>query len=252
MKLYGLIGKPLGHSLSAHIFNGFFEQSCIDAEYKLFELSGLEDLISLIESEPDLAGLNVTSPYKEDVLKYVDECEELVKELGAANVIKIIRNEGAKPKLKAYNTDCYGFMRSLDDCFDVSSLPQAIIFGTGGAAKSVAFVLEKNGLDYQLVSRKPQSSDILSYEDLSPELIASSKFLINATPVGMAPNENDLLSIPYEGVGSEHFCYDLIYRPQETRFLSEAKRRGAKVMNGMEMLVAQAVQSWLLWQENND
>lgn len=245
---YGLIGRPLTHSFSPGYFRAFFERERIDASYELYELERIEELPQLLEAHPDLRGLNVTLPYKREVLRYASECSDEVKLLGAANVLSVRRSPEGKPILKAYNTDVEGFRRSLAPLLR-GERPEAWVFGTGGAASAVLRGLDLLGISYRQVSRTPRSGQ-MSYGDLTAEEARRTKLWINATPVGLRLGE--ALPLPYEALGAEHICYDLIYNPSPTTFLSLASERGARTKDGLEMLHIQADEAWKIWTTNEE
>ena len=245
---YGLIGRPLEHSFSPSYFRAFFERERIDASYELYELERIEELPQLLEAHPDLRGLNVTLPYKREVLRYASECSDEVKLLGAANVLSVRRTPEGKPILKAYNTDVEGFRRSLAQLLR-GERPEAWVFGTGGAASAVLRGLDLLGVNYRQVSRTPCSGQ-MSYGDLTVEEAQRTKLWINATPVGL--RLGDALPLPYEALGAEHICYDLIYNPSPTTFLSLASERGARTKDGLEMLHIQADEAWKIWTTNEE
>ena len=245
---YGLIGRPLEHSFSPSYFRAFFEREGIDASYELYELERIEVLPQLLEAHPDLRGLNVTLPYKREVLRYVGDCSDEVKLLGAANVLSVRRTSEGKPILKAHNTDVEGFRRSLAQLLR-GERPEAWVFGTGGAASAVLRGLDLLGINYRQVSRTPRSGQ-MSYADLTLEEARQTKLWINATPVGL--RLGDLLPLPYEALGAEHICYDLIYNPSPTTFLSRASERGVRTKDGLEMLHIQADEAWKIWTTNEE
>lgn len=245
---YGLIGRPLAHSFSPGYFRAFFEREGIDASYELYELERIEELPQLLEAHPDLRGLNVTLPYKREVLRCASECSDEVKLLGAANVLSVRCSPEGKPILKAYNTDVEGFRRSLAPLLR-EDRPEAWVFGTGGAASAVLRGLDLLGISYGQVSRTPRSGQ-MSYGNLTAEEARRTKLWINATPVGLRLGE--ALPLPYEALGAEHICYDLIYNPSPTTFLSLASERGARTKDGLEMLHIQADEAWKIWTTNEE
>ena len=245
---YGLIGRPLAHSFSPGYFRAFCEREGIDASYELYELERIEELPQLLEAHPDLRGLNVTLPYKREVLRYASDCSHEVKLLGAANVLSVRRTPEGKPILKAHNTDVEGFRRSLAQLLR-GERPEAWVFGTGGAASAVLRGLDLLGISYGQVSRTPRSGQ-MSYGDLSLEEARRTHLWINATPVGLRLGE--ALPLPYEALGAEHICYDLIYNPSPTTFLSRASERGARTKDGLEMLHIQADEAWKIWTTNEE
>ena len=242
-RVFGLIGYPLSHSFSKQYFNDKFQkEGRDDCRYEQFPITSIIELKNVLEQNPHLAGLNVTIPYKEQVLAYLDEEDERVRQIGACNCIRI--HQG---KLKGFNTDAIGFEQSLKE----QLLPQhnrALVFGTGGAAKAVRFVLDHLGIDFMYVSRKP-SFNSLSYEQITPSLLAGYPLLINTTPLGMYPNTTEAAPIPYNAITDRHYLYDLVYNPAMTLFLQKGKEQGARVKNGYDMLVIQAEESWKIWNE---
>ena len=241
MRAFGLIGFPLGHSFSKKYFGDKFEREGIAGNaYELFPLEQIDQLEDLLASNPDLVGLNVTIPYKEQVIPYLDSMSPVVEEIGACNCIHI--QEG---RLMGHNTDVIGFSRSL--------LPklkphhrQALILGTGGSSKAVAYTLKELGIPFLQVSRTP-ADGMISYEEIDQRMLESHTLLINTTPVGMFPDIAKAPAIPYEFIGADHYLFDLVYNPERTRFLQEGALRGAAVENGSDMLVIQAEASWEIW-----
>ena len=245
--LYGLIGYPLVHSFSRIYFNNKFEAEGIDAQYINFEIETLELLPEIIAAYPNLHGLNVTAPYKEGVISYLDSLDEDAQEIGAVNVIKFIRDPKTDKivELRGYNSDVVGFGLTIDSI----TLPegtQAMVLGTGGAAKAVRTALRKRGIEVQLVSRR-KSEHTLVYEEITRAMVANYKLIINATPVGKYPNDNKCPDFPYRFLTKDHLCYDLIYNPEETLFMKNAARFGAATKNGLEMLLLQAFSSYEIW-----
>jgi shikimate dehydrogenase len=240
MKVYGLVGKTLQHSFSANFFSDYFANENIVARYQNFEIEAVEHIQSVFDLKP--AGLNVTIPYKESVLPYVDELDPLARTIGAVNTIVFDGNHKI-----GYNTDVFGFQQSIKP-FLTNQHERAIIFGTGGAAKAVAYVLLEIGIDVLYVSRKasgfPKHFD---YSAVNSHMINACKLIINCTPVGTHPHLDECLDIPYESMGNDHLAIDLIYNPTETLFLKKAKTQGASIMNGESMLKTQAMKSWALW-----
>lgn len=238
---YGLVGHPLGHSFSKAYFTEKFESKGLDCEYQNFDIEEINDIRKLVSSHPVLKGFNVTIPYKEAIIPYLDELDETAREVGAVNTVKVM----ADGKLKGYNTDVTGIASSLS-LRGGTSIKNALILGTGGASKAVQYVLRKSGIPFHLVSRDPQKGDF-TYATLNPEIILSHLLIINATPVGMAPHSDEAPNIPYEAVTPQHTLFDLIYNPQETLFLQHGKEKGACTINGLTMLHAQAEASWKIW-----
>ena len=210
-------------------------------------MKDIAKLPGLIESDRELLGLNVTIPYKEKVIPYLDEIDVEAREIGAVNTIKIIR-QGTKYHLKGYNTDITGFEKSLTGLLK-SCHTSALVLGTGGASKAVVYALKKYGIIYQYVSRTPRDHTMLSYDQIIPEIIRSHKLIINTSPVGMYPNVGHCPQLPYDAIGPDHILYDLIYNPEMTLFLKKGKEKKATLINGLPMLYAQAERSWLIWNE---
>lgn len=241
MKLFGLIGNPLTHSFSKKYFTEKFRRENIsDCSYENFQLSSIEELYALIASHNNLAGLNVTIPFKELVIPFLNELDEIATETGAVNTIKISNGQ-----LKGFNTDVYGFTESIINLLEHSHT-SALILGTGGSSKAVAYGLKKMGIGFDFVSRNPDKNE-LGYENLTADVILQHKIIINTTPAGMFPSIESCPSIPYEHLTKSHLLFDLIYNPDETLFLQKAKARGAQIMNGMDMLKLQAEKSWEIW-----
>lgn len=241
MRLFGLIGYPLSHSFSKKYFTEKFErESLTDCRYENFPIESIEKLRDVLKQNPNLEGLNVTIPYKEQVIPYLNEMSEVVKKTGACNCIKI--REG---KLYGFNTDVIGIEKSITD-FISPDCKKALILGTGGAAKAVAFVLEKLGITSQFVSRKALKN-VYGYAELTDSIIASNFVIINTTPLGMHPAVNEAPSINYNAISNNHFLFDLIYNPEKTMFLEQGEKRGAAIKNGYEMLLLQAEESWKIW-----
>lgn len=244
MRRFGLIGKGIGHSFSANYFNNKFAENSIDAVYSLFDLNSIADFEE-IKKIPGLAGINVTSPYKREIIPFLDAISDSAKELNAVNVIEIIRNDSGKIILKGHNTDSEGFGKTLNVEGKIKS---AMILGTGGASSAVGLALSNRNIPFKTVSRNPKGDEI-SYKECN-ELIPQTDLIINATPVGMYPDTNIFPDIDYDKICNRHFCYDLIYNPQETLFLKKSRLRGAKTQNGFQMLINQAELAWKIWQNN--
>ena len=241
-RLFGLIGYPLSHSFSKHYFAEKYKREDIKGcFYELFPLERIEQIRELVKSYPNLVGLNVTIPYKETVLPFLDSVEEDAAKVGAVNTIKI--KDG---RLIGFNTDVYGFEHSLlnliNDRMDLNTL----VLGTGGAAKAVGHVLDRLDISYSLVSRKP-ATGVLSYQELDKEIIRKHQLIINTTPLGMSPKTESLPALPYDGLSAEHFLFDLVYNPEETSFMQKGKEKDARVKNGLEMLHLQAEKAWHIW-----
>lgn len=241
MRLFGLIGYPLGHSFSKKYFTGKFEKEGIsNCRYELFPLSSIAELPALLEKEYELEGLNITIPYKKEVLQFITR-SEIPEGLQACNCIRIRDGERV-----GYNTDILGFEKSLLPLLTPRQ-DKALVLGNGGAAESVLFVLQKLGIPVHIVSRKLHPGSTCTYGDLTPEFIAEHRLIINTTPVGTFPAITDAPAIPYSGIGADHLLYDLVYNPAKTQFLQNGEARGARIKNGEEMLVIQAEESWTFW-----
>jgi shikimate dehydrogenase len=242
MNKYGLIGSQLTHSFSKTYFQEKFDKENIIASYELFELSNLDNFIAFIENN-SLNGLNVTIPFKQAVIPYLDEIDSVAKESGAVNCIKITIDNGRKT-LIGYNTDVYGFKQSIKPFLE-SKHERALILGAGGASKAVAYVLKEIGIDYLFVSRDPLgAANTIAYQDLNEYVIKAHKLIINTTPLGMYPNTGTSPDLPYSALTADHLLYDLVYNPEETVFLKKGKEKGAVTMNGLSMLHLQAEKSW--------
>jgi shikimate dehydrogenase len=247
MKLLGLIGYPLGHSFSKKYFADKFEQQGIkDFTYENFPIPQICNFPELVDNYNNLLGLNVTIPYKQQVLEYVDEQSATVSEINAANTIKIIRETGQKPYLKAFNTDTYGFEKSLHPLLKPHHT-KSLILGTGGASKAIAWVFDKLNISYAFVSRNPANSSQLSYQQLNDDIISENTIIVNTSPLGMYPNINNAPDIPYASLSEKHILYDLVYNPEETLFMKKGKKQGSQTKNGLEMLQLQAERSWQIW-----
>jgi shikimate dehydrogenase len=241
MRLYGLIGYPLSHSFSKKYFTEKFEREGLDdCRYELFPLSSIEELPQLLKEHPALCGLNVTIPYKEQVLSYLNAENELVKSIRACNCIDIRNGQ-----LKGYNTDVIGFERSLLEQWQPHH-KKALILGTGGVSKAVQFVLKKAGMTCRYVSRKPGVNNF-SYEQLTPSVMQEYTLIVNTTPLGMYPNITEAPQIPYEALTPKHYLFDMVYNPEKTLFLRMGEDRGAIIKNGSDMLKIQADESWKIW-----
>jgi shikimate dehydrogenase len=243
MKLFGLIGYPLGHSFSKQYFTEKFEREGIkDCIFEAFPIPSIGAFPALLLSNPHLKGLSVTIPYKEQVLQFVDEMSEEVSAIGATNSIKITGG-----KLTAYNTDIAGFEKSFTKLLKPEH-KRALVLGTGGASKAVQYVLKKLGIAFFVVTRKNSGQPgFISYDELDKALITTHAIIINCTPVGMYPNEAIAPAIPYEHLNPSHYLYDLVYKPALTLFLQKGRERGATTENGHDMLLIQAEESWRIW-----
>ncbi len=247
MKKYGLIGYPLKHSFSIGYFNERFQNEGIDAEYVNYEIASIDWFESIVLNNPEIAGLNVTIPYKEQVIPFLDGLDpETAGAVGAVNVIRVIR-DGEKVKLIGYNSDIVGFTKSIEPMIDAKKHTHALILGTGGASKAVYHGLKSLGIASMFVSREHRNDSTYTYDELTPEVLEQHKVIVNCTPVGMFPHTNECPNIPYELLTSDHVLYDLIYNPSDTKFMKKGRAQGAKVKNGLEMLILQAEVSWEIW-----
>lgn len=243
-KKFGLIGSTVSHSFSKAYFDEkFFRDGLRDYHYDLYPLNNIDELRILLKENPELCGLNVTIPYKEQVLKFLSEIDPFAKTIGAVNVIKI--RDG---KLKGYNTDSDAFLESIEKWYPKTDNSQALILGTGGSSKAVQVALKKLGIPFKLVSRDKNLGDY-TYEDLekNPSIIKESSLIVNTTPLGMTPNTTAMPPIEYEQLGPNHYVYDLIYNPARTMFLQKAEMHGSTIKNGLEMLHIQAEKAWMIW-----
>ena len=245
-KQYGIVGNPLCHSLSPTFFNERFAQKNIPSEYVKFEIESIEEFPNIIKEHPMLVGLNVTIPYKQAVIPYLDELDEHAKAMGAVNVVKVETREDGTKYLKGYNTDWYGFTASIKPILKENH-KKALIFGTGGASKAIAYSLDLLGISYKFVSRKASEGNF-TYGDLTDEIIKEHTVLINTSPVGTFPNVKECPNIPYHCITREHVVYDLIYNPIETLYLRQAETCGATIQNGWPMFVNQALKSYEIWE----
>lgn len=248
MEKYGLIGYPLKHSFSIGYFNEKFHSENIDAEYVNFEIPQISDFTGVINKNPNLCGLNVTIPYKEQVIPFLDELDPDTAKIGAVNVIKIIRQPKGKVKLVGYNSDIIGFTQSIQPLL-LPHHKKALILGTGGASKAVFHGLKKLGIEGRFVSRTHDVSNALTYEELTSEVMQEHTVVVNCTPVGMYPKVNFCPNIPYELLTPNHLLYDLLYNPNITLFMKKGEEQGASTKNGLEMLLLQAFAAWEIWHQ---
>jgi len=245
-RTFGLIGYPLGHSFSQDFFNRKFESEGIDARYINFELPSIEMLTEVVAANPDLAGFNVTIPYKQQVIEYLDAIDPEAKAIGAVNVVKIFRQPDGSRSFKGYNSDSIGFADSIRPLLDPEKHRRALILGSGGASKAVAHALRGLGVESQTVSRTARE-DVITYADLTPEVMVGHTIVVNTTPLGMYPNTETCPDIPYSALTPDHICYDLLYNPGTTMFMRRSAEYGALTKNGLEMLLLQAFVSWNIW-----
>ena len=278
MNTYGLIGYPLGHSFSRKFFTEKFEKEGIDAQYLNFEIPSIEEFPEIIKNNPELRGLNVTIPYKQQVMQYLDEISEEAKAIGAVNVVRIerpspqpspimgretMRNAGNKPdslpikgdmseglrgSLIGYNSDVIGFVESIRPLLKAHH-KKALILGTGGASKAIRYGLEKKlGMKTLFVSRSAREG-MITYEEVTAEVLKEYEVIVNCSPVGMYPHVDECPALPYEAMNENHLLYDLVYNPLETLFMKKGAEQGATVKNGLEMLHLQAIASWKFWEK---
>lgn len=246
MDKYALIGYPLGHSFSRSYFNDKFAGEKIDAEYLNFEIPSINEFPDIIASHPELRGLNVTIPYKQQVMNYLDDISPEARAIGAVNVVKVEHN-GRNTRLIGYNSDVIGFTRSIQPYLRPHHT-KALILGTGGASKAINYALNKLGLETVFVSRTVRDNCI-TYQDITPEVLREYEVIVNCTPKGMYPHTDECPDIPYEHLDANNLLYDLVYNPEETLFMKRGKEHGAQVKNGLEMLILQAIASWEFWNQ---
>jgi shikimate dehydrogenase len=238
---FGLVGKNISYSFSKGYFAQKFKDSKLDGNsYENFDLAQINDFRQLISQNKNLKGLNVTIPYKEVIIPYLDELNTKAKKIGAVNTIKFTKNG-----LKGYNTDIYGFKKSISP-FLQKHHKKALILGTGGASKAVAFVFDELGIEFKYVSRNPEKNQ-LGYKDLNKTILSVHTVLVNCTPRGTFPNMKDKPDIPYQFITDRHLLFDLIYNPEKTAFLQEGETQGASICNGLIMLKLQAEKAWEIW-----
>lgn len=262
MDIYGLIGWKLGHSFSAKYFNEKFERENIDAHYELFEIPSIEGISNIICKYPELRGLNVTIPYKRDILPYCDTLTESAREIGAVNTVRIERCDNGDVRLHGHNTDAPGFWEAIrpmltgllkydnnpdgNKAAECGYNAKALVLGQGGASLAVIYALRKAGTDVVKVSRKP-AKGVITYAEISEQLIKECRIIVNCTPLGMWPNVEECVDIPYEYLGPGHICFDLVYNPETTEFMKRCAAAGASVSNGLQMLHNQAELAWKFW-----
>ncbi|MBO4215221.1 MAG: shikimate dehydrogenase [Bacteroidaceae bacterium] len=247
MTTYGLIGYPLGHSFSRKFFTEKFEQEGIDAQYLNFEIPSIEEFPDIIQNNPELRGLNVTIPYKQQVMQYLDEISEEAKAIGAVNVVRCQRSTvNCQPHLTGYNSDVIGFVESIKPLLKPHH-KKALILGTGGASKAIRYGLEKKlGMETLYVSRTAREG-MITYEDVNEAVLKEYEVIVNCSPVGMYPHVDECPALPYEAMNENNLLYDLVYNPLETLFMKKGAAQGATVKNGLEMLHLQAIASWEFW-----
>jgi shikimate dehydrogenase len=245
MDTYGIIGYPLKHSFSRKFFTEKFEKEKIDAEYLNFEIADISQITDIIQTYPTLKGLNVTIPYKEKVIPFLDGLDSATGEIGAVNVIKVSHDNG-KTKLMGYNSDIIGFRDSIEPLIDPSIHRKALILGTGGASKAVRGGLKNLGVEWTYVSRTPKEGQ-LSYKDIDRKIMDEYTVIVNASPLGTYPDVDNAPDIPYNLLTDSHLLYDLVYNPAETKFLRLGKENGARTKNGAEMWELQARAAWKIW-----
>lgn len=242
MPKFGLIGKKLGHSFSKKYFSEkFLKLGLTNHSYELFELSKISEVPSMLRSHPDMKGFNVTIPYKQEIISYLDHLEEAASAVGAVNTVKISDNQ-----LMGFNTDVYGFEKALFQTVTKENITEALILGSGGASKAVKYVLNTNSIPFQVVSRKGKKGSI-TYKEVDQECLSSANLIINTTPLGMHPDVLSKPEIPYQFISKNHIFIDLVYNPELTAFLLEGQKRGATIKNGLDMLYYQADKAWDIW-----
>jgi shikimate dehydrogenase len=241
-KKFGLIGKDISYSFSKKYFTEKFSKELFDdCTYENFDIPNIEEFPNILKNNPDLKGLNVTIPYKEAIIPFLDTMSDKAFRIGAVNVIRFTK----KGNLKGYNSDWYGFKKSLEPLLQLHH-KKALILGTGGASKAVAFALDKLGIFYTFVSREA-TENAIDYNRVNTTTFDNFQIIINCTPLGTSPNTKEFPPIPYEFFTEKHIAFDLIYNPEETQFLKKAKKKGATIKNGYEMLVFQAEKAWTIW-----
>jgi shikimate dehydrogenase len=244
-KVFGLLGKNISYSFSRGYFAEKFELLGLNKhEYKNFDIQDIAGFSSIIKDETCLKGINVTIPYKEEVMQYLDIIDNTAKAIGAVNTIKFTK----RGNLKGYNTDVVGFENSISPYFK-SHHKFALILGTGGASKAIAYALKKNKIQYKFVSRKPSGKEEISYNDVTNEVLNKYHIIVNCTPIGTSPDIHVSPNIPYQFLSEKHLLFDLIYNPEISAFLAKGKQQGASIKNGFEMLEMQAEESWRIWNE---
>lgn len=242
MKHYGLIGRSLEHSFSQSFFTGYFATKNIEANYHLIELESLDELGDTLSGK--YQGINVTIPYKEEIILFLNELTNEAKAIGAVNVVEF--SDGKKI---GHNTDAFGFHQSIKP-FLTNRHERALIFGTGGASKAVEYVLKSLGIDVVFISRNPTKENHFRYDEVNELMLDACKLIVNTTPVGTYPEIDEYLDIPFHALTAEHLVVDLIYNPSKTKFLEKSESAGASIVNGATMLKQQALKSWEIWTSN--
>jgi len=246
MRLFGLIGHPLEHSFSPGYFREKFQREGIEAQYRLFPLNSIREFPNLITKYPNLEGLNVTIPYKKQIIPYLDSLDKEAGQIGAVNTLVFHKKQGVS-RISGYNTDMDGFFHSIEPLLKPYHR-HALVLGTGGSAAMVGYALRKLGVDPLFVTRSTHPpAESITYSQLTPDELNYRNVIVNTTPVGMYPHTGEKPTIPYSAVGPNHLLFDLVYNPTETLFLKEGRKRGAKVENGYQMLCLQAEKSWQIW-----
>lgn len=249
MRRFGLVGYPLGHSFSKKYFTEKFQaEHIIDCSYELYPMKDIDELPELISENPDLNGLNVTIPYKSDIIALLDKISPEAEEIGAVNVVKIKRT-ACKIELSGFNSDTAGFRDSLFPQLRKDA-KKAIVLGTGGSSKAVCYVLRKAGMDLTIVSRNPKPGTI-TYSEIDPNLLAVTDLIVNTTPLGMFPDIDSKPELDYNLLGKKHVLFDLVYNPELTSFLKMGQKRGCITISGIRMLYLQAEKSWEIWNNEN-
>ena len=250
MKRYGLLGYPLTHSFSKRFFTEKFETENIEASYENFEIDSIERFPDVVKNNPDVVGFNVTIPYKEQVIQFLNELNDSAQQIGAVNTIKVKRS-GDEVYLKGFNTDTFGFETALRPLLKEHH-GKALILGTGGASKALKYVLEKLGIEYISASIEELKDNEIRYEDIDRQMMKERYLIINATPLGTYPKVDTFPTIPYEFITRKHLLFDLVYNPEVTQFLAKGSERGATIKNGYEMLLNQAIKSYEIWNSEEE
>lgn len=248
MDKYGLIGYPLGHSFSVNYFNQKFADEGINAKYINFEIPDVEQIIEVVSANPELKGLNVTIPYKERVIEFLDQLSPEARAIGAVNVIRVT-HDGGKIHMKGFNSDVIGFTQSIEPMLE-NYHKRALVLGTGGASKAICYGLKSLGVETVCVSRY-ERPETICYKDITPEVVQEYNVIVNCTPLGMFPKIEQCPQLPYEALTDKNILYDLVYNPDMTLFMKKGAERGAQVKNGLEMLLLQAFVSWEMWNGKN-